>query len=130
MKLSIFTPFERVLETQSDKIIIPATIGRYCILPRHRDGVWALNIGILEYLSAENQPAYVGLNAGILTKCDEGLRILTEDAVVADTLSGLAPIVEARFKKISQDEPLARSALARLEAGIMRHMINMEPSHD
>lgn len=126
MRLSIFTPFEEILDIEAAKVVAPGTHGSFCCLPRHADGVWGLSIGILDYINTEGLRAYVGLNAGIAVKSGHNLRIATNDAVVSENLEQLRSVVDRKFHKISDDERRAQSALARLEAGLVRRLVDLE----
>ena len=126
MRLSILTPFDEILDIEAAKVVAPGTHGSFCLLPRHIDGVWGLTVGILDYTDTGGLHAYVGLNAGIMVKSGSNLRVATNDAVVSENLDQLRRIVDERFHKISDDERRAQSALARLEAGLVRGLAELE----
>ena len=126
MRLSILTPFEEILDVEVVKVVAPGAHGSFCFLPRHADGVWGLMIGILDFINTDGLHAYVGLNAGILVKSGSNLRVATNDAVVSGNLEKLRRVVDQRFHKISDDERRAQSALARLEAGLVRRLVDLE----
>jgi F-type H+-transporting ATPase subunit epsilon len=126
MKLFVITPFEEILDVEATKVVAPGAHGSFCFLPRHADGVWGLKIGILDYIGSDGLRAYVGLNSGIMVKSGHNLWIATNDAVVSENLEQLRSVVDQRFHKISDDERRAQSALARLEAGLVRRLVDLE----
>jgi len=126
MKLLIATPLELILETEIKKVIAPTELGSFCLLPRHADGVWRLKTGILEFVDSEDHHLFAGINAGIVVKCADTVRVATHEAVISGTLTRLRHIMAEKFHRITDDERRAQSALARLEAGVIRRIVDLE----
>ncbi len=56
------------------------------------------------------------------------MRVALRDAVAGEDLSNLREQVERRFVEIDEEMRQARSALARLEAGAVRRLVELEKS--
>lgn len=127
MRLKVITPTSLVVNREVVRIIGEAPEGSFGILPRHADYVSPLRPGILIYQESEgDHERFVGVNEGTLVKCGEEVLVSTRDAVEGDSLETLRNQVEEVFLKLDEHERMARTALARLEAGIVRRMIDLD----
>ena len=128
MHLKVLLPSEVLVDIQVSKIIAEAENGFFCLLPKHVDFVAALIPSILYYfpLAATSQKeCFVAINEGALVKCGADVLVSVQDALVGEELASLRLAVEQRFHYLNEQEKTARSALARLEAGVVRHFIEM-----
>lgn len=126
MRLKIFLPTEVLVDENATKVVAEAENGSFGILPRHIDFVAALVPGVLEYLDADGRERFVGTDHGILVKQGENVLVSTRNAVAGDDLATLRDVVEERFLELDDRERSARSALARLEAGVVRRFIEFQ----
>ncbi|WOJ93126.1 F0F1 ATP synthase subunit epsilon [Congregibacter variabilis] len=126
MHLRLMLPTEVLIDEQVIKIIAEAENGSFCLLPRHADFVSSLVPGVL-YVSKENgEEVFAALDHGILVKCGDEVLVSTVNAVRGDDLEKLKSTVAEQFLTLSDHERIARSALARLEAGTIRRFIELE----
>lgn len=126
MKLKILLPTHILLEETISKVIADAANGSFCIKPRHIDFVSALVPGLLIFVNDKAEEVFVALDEGILVKCGEEILISTRHAVVGKNLLTLKTMVDSDFRQLDEHERLARTALSRLEAGMVRHFIDLE----
>ena len=126
MKLKILLPTHILLEESVSKVIADAENGSFCIKPRHVDFVSALVPGLLIFTNALAEETFVAIDEGILVKCGEEVLVSTRHAVPGKNLQTLKKMVDSDFRKLDEHERLARTALSRLEAGMVRHFIDLE----
>jgi F-type H+-transporting ATPase subunit epsilon len=101
-------------------VVAEAPDGHFGMLPGHVDYVTELVPGVLTYETEEGAERFVAVSAGTLVKCGEEVRVAVRGAVEGDDLAALRARVEAEFRRRDEDERVARAALARLEAGMIR----------
>ncbi len=126
MRLKIVTPTEIFLDEPVEKIVAEAPNGAFGMLPRHIDFVSALKPGVLAYQRSDGGERYVGIDNGTLVKCGDTVFVATRNAIAGDNLETLRDRVEAKFLQLDEKERIARTALARLEAGVIRRFIELE----
>lgn len=126
MRLKILLPTEVLLDVKVSKVVAEARNGSFGILPRHIDFVAGLEPGIVAYVAEDGWESFVGIDEGILVKQGKDVMVSTGRAVTGDNLGNLRQVVEDRFLELDEHERLARSALARLEAGVVRRFIDLE----
>lgn len=125
MHLRVLLPTQVLLDRPVAKIVAEAENGHFGLLPRHIDFVAALVPGVLAYVTPEGAERYLGIDEGILVKCAGRVMLSTRDAVQGDDLESLRQTVRRRYLELDERERAARSALARLEAGVVRRFIEL-----
>lgn len=122
MRLEIITPERVCLDRTVARIVAEAPEGHFGILPRHIDFVTELVPGILVYEAAGDGRGehFVAVNSGTLAKCGAHVSVAVRAAIEGDDLAELRHRVETEFRRQDEEERLARSALARLEATMVR----------
>jgi len=125
MKLKVLIPNEVYLDRDVTKIIAEAENGQFCLLPRHVDFVAALVPGLLTY-EADGEQLFVAIDEGILVKCGPEVLVSTRSAVAGRDLGTLTRIVRKQFEVLDERERLARTATARLEAGLVRRFMDFD----
>jgi len=120
MILKVLLPTEVLINEPVLKIIAEAGNGSFCLEPRHVDFVAALVPGLLTFYPLNGGEVFLGVDAGTLVKCDAEVLVSVRDAVRGTELSQIRQAVENRFRQLDETERLARSAVSRLEAGIIR----------
>ena len=128
MKLVVVTPEERLFDADVVKVIAEATNGSFGMLKRHIDIVAPLAPGILTFEDATGKTGYFGVDEGILVKCGEEVSVAVRRATFSRDLAELRRIVKEEFQAFDAVERAARGALTRLEAGVMRRMVELERS--
>lgn len=126
MHLKLLLPTEILIDEPVSKVIAEAANGSFCLLPRHIDFVAALVPGILSFDNADGLENFVVIDQGTLVKCGKQVLVSTLNAVRGTDLEQLQAIVEQRFLQLDEHERVARTALARLEAGTIRGFIELE----
>lgn len=126
MNLKVALPTIVLVDEPVQKIVAEAENGSFGILPRHIDFAAALVPGVLIYLDAESRERFLGIDEGTLVKCGDEVMISARNAVEGDDLQNLRRQVETAFVLLDERERSARSALARLEAGIARRFVELK----
>ena len=126
MQLKVQIPGEVFIDEPVQKIMAEAQNGFFCLEPRHIDFVAALVPGLIIYLAEDGAEKILATDEGILVKCGQEVLISTFSAIPGKDLDSLRQMVTNYFKNQNEEERLARSAAARLEAGIVRRFIEME----
>jgi F-type H+-transporting ATPase subunit epsilon len=125
MRLRIATPQHIVLDAEVRRVVAEAPNGFFGMLPNHVDFVSELVPGVLVY-ETEAGDHYAGIAAGTLVKCADEVRVAVRSAILEDDLGRLTQRVTEEILREDEDERAARSALARLEAEIVRHFLDLE----
>ena len=126
MRLKVLLPHEVLVDEDASKIIAEAENGSFCLKPRHVDFVAALAPGLLSFVDAAGGEVFLAVDEGILVKCGAEVLVSCRNAVRGEDLGQLQQIVDQRFTALDEQERLARSAVARLEAGMVRRFIEFE----
>lgn len=126
MRLKLLTPTETVMDEVVVKINAEGPNGLFCLLPRHRDWVATLVPGILGLTTPDGGEAFVAVDQGVLVKCGHEVLVSVRRAVRDGDLAGLRQVVETRFRRYDDQEKAARSAVARLEAGVIRRFLELQ----
>lgn len=127
MRLKVLTPTGVLIDTLATKIVAEAANGHFCLLPRHVDFTAALVPGILYYCTAETgEEALVAVDEGMLVKCGAEVLVSAFSAVHGTDLATLQATVAETFMSLDEDARRARSALARLESGVLRRLAALE----
>lgn len=125
MRLKVLVPAEILIDEPVIKIIAEAENGVFCIKPRHIDFVAPLVSGLLLYVSPRGEERWLGVDEGTLVKCADEVRVSVRHAIREDNLERLKAVIEERFQHLNETERMARSALARLEAGVVRRFLEL-----
>lgn len=119
-------PTSVLLDAPAAKVVAEAENGAFAVLPRHVDFLAALRPGVLAYTTESGPERFVGHDVGIFVKCAGEVRISTGRAFASDDLGALRRIIDREFMTLDDHERTARSALARLEAGMVRRLMELE----
>lgn len=126
MRLKVVTPTRTVLDAEATRILADGPEGAFGILPRHVDYATRLNAGILVFVGADGAERFLGVIEGTLVKCGPDVLVSTPRAIEGEDLGSLEERVAEAFAALDEEERVARTALARLEAGIVRRFIDLE----
>ncbi|MDX1433638.1 MAG: F0F1 ATP synthase subunit epsilon [Gammaproteobacteria bacterium] len=126
MHLRILLPTEVLVDEAVTKIVAEAANGSFCLLPRHIDFVAALLPGILSFWTAGAGECFAATDEGTLVKCGHRVLVSTFNAVRGTDLEALRETVAERYLSLDEHERLARTALARLEAGTIRRFMELQ----
>lgn len=125
MQLKVVLPTHALIDEPATKITAEAANGSFTLLPRHIDFIAALVPGILLFVDAGGSERYLGIDDALLVKCSDSVVVATARAVEGANLAELEQTVEQKFRTLDEQESAARSALARLEAGVVRRFIEL-----
>ena len=126
MRLLVHVPGEVVLDQAAARIEAEGPHGFFTLLPNHIDMVTALQPGLLRHVTAEGAEHFLGVDEGVLVKCGAEVRVALRGAIRSDTLEGLRDAVTRQFLALDDHEQAARGALARLETGAVRALMEIE----
>lgn len=125
LRLKVLLPTQVLLDREVGKVVAEAPNGSFGLLPHHIDFVAALTPGILLY-EADGRELFLAHDEGVLVKCAQEVLVSTRGAVAGEDLGELREAVRSRYLQLDEKERLARSALARLEAGVVRRFIELQ----
>jgi len=126
MKLTVWLPTEVLLEESVTRIRAEAENGWFGLLPRHIDFVTALVPGVLRFQKQDRAEEYLAVDHGILVKCGPDVSISTRNAVRGTNLEQLKRDVETQFREREEAEKKAREFEAKLEADLVRRLMEAE----
>jgi F-type H+-transporting ATPase subunit epsilon len=126
MRLEVLLPWRVLVDREVTKIVAEAENGWFSLLPRHADFVAALVPGLLVYTTAGGAEGFVALDQATLVKCGAEVLVSAWRGATGDDLATLREVVEHEFLRLDDRERVARSALARLEAGVVRRFVELE----
>lgn len=125
MRLRLNVPERVLIDEPVTKVVADAANGSFGMRPRHLDWVAALVPGILSYWTPAGEERFVAVDEGMLVKCEQTVFVSVRDAVLGEDLETLRDTVQSRFLELDEHARTARSALARLEAGVVRRFIEL-----
>ncbi len=125
MMLKLILPSGVLLKQEAVKVVAEAQNGSFCLLPRHVDFVAALVPGILSLTAPNGEESFFAVDEGILVKRGPEVLVSTWNAVQGK-LGELRQAVRAQFRELDEDEQKARRALDRLEASLLRQIVEWE----
>jgi F-type H+-transporting ATPase subunit epsilon len=125
MRLRIVLPTQVLVDTSVRKVVAEAENGSFALLPRHIDMVTALVPGILAYVDDDGRQHLVGIDEGILVKCGHEVQIASGRAIRGSSLKTLKREIERWFHEVDEQAASARTAMARLEAGVIRRFTEL-----
>ncbi len=126
MRLKVALPTEILIDREVIKVIAEAENGSFCLLPRHVGFAAALVPGVVSFVSPEGHEEFVAVDKGILVKCGPEVLISTGNAVIGPDLGALKTTIEEKFRVLDDREKKARSAVAKLEANLVRKFLELE----
>ena len=126
MRLEVFIPTALLVSVAAVKVVAEGPEGYFALLPRHLDVAAALTPGLFVYVTATGEERFLGIDEGVLVKCGAEVRVSVFDAFESDDLASLRADVASCFLSLDEHERRARTALARLEAGAIRHVLEFE----
>jgi F-type H+-transporting ATPase subunit epsilon len=126
LQLKLLMPTRVVVDAPASKLVAEAENGWFCLLPRHVDFVAALTPGVFIYWTHEGHEQLLAIDEGTLVKCGSEVLVSVRNAMRGTSLERLKDVAEQDFRARGDRERQARSALARLEAGTLRRLGQLE----
>jgi F-type H+-transporting ATPase subunit epsilon len=100
--------------------------GSFGLLPQRLDCVAALSPGILSYSTSAGSEVFVAVDEGILIKTGADVLVCVRHAIEGSDLGNLRQAVEREFIKLDDRQRSVRSALAHLESGFVRRLVEFQ----
>ncbi len=126
MKFKVRLPAEVLLEEDVQRIKAEAENGWFELLPKHIDFVTALVPGVLTFEPSGKPEQYLAVDHGILVKCGAEVSVSTRNAIRGTNLTQLRKDVELQFIERAEKEKAARALEAKLEADLVRGLLEVE----
>jgi F-type H+-transporting ATPase subunit epsilon len=127
MNLRILLPYGVFAEKADvSRIVADTTDGSYGLLPNRLDCVAALSPGILTYEAKDIGTVYVGIYQGVLVKAGTQVTVSVRRAVGGSDLAQLKDTVDRDFLKLDEQERNVRTAVAKMESGLMERLAEFE----
>lgn len=120
MQVTLRVPTHEIFSGAATRLFAVAENGAFGILPNHVDYVTALAPSVLILTLADGRELFFGIDEGVLVKKGHEVDIAIRRGVQGEDLDTLNDTVLASFIEVDEEERVARSALSRLEAGIVR----------
>lgn len=120
MKVNIRLPTRLLFTGEATRIYAVAENGAFGVLPNHTDFVTSLVPSVLILTTVTGEELYFGIDQGLFVKQGHTAEIAVRRGLQGDDLATLSDSIEATFTEVDEEERAARSALSRLEAGIVR----------
>jgi F-type H+-transporting ATPase subunit epsilon len=126
MRLAVLLPWRVLVDQEVTTVVAEAENGWFCLRPRHVDFVAALVPGVLVFTTAAGAEGLAAIDHGLLVKCGAEVLVSTWRGATGADLGTLRAVVEREFLALDDRQRAARSALARLEAGVVRRFVELE----
>jgi len=126
MTLKVRLPSEVLFEEEVSRIRAEAENGWFGLLPKHIDFVTALVPGVMTFQPCGKAEEYLALDRGVLVKCGAEVSVSTRQAVRGKSLPELKQQVERQFLAQRERERAARALESKLEADLVRRLLEAE----
>jgi F-type H+-transporting ATPase subunit epsilon len=128
MRLRIIAPTRVEVDEEVDSVSVHAEDGAFGLLPHHVDFVSVLVPGLLGYGQGERE-RFVAVDGGLLVKRGSEVHVATPRATHGAELGDLRRLVRELISVRSEQEERARRALGKLEADVVRRIVELEGKH-
>lgn len=120
MQVTLRLPTHTIFDGMAVKLFAVAENGAFGLLPNHIDHVTSLLASVLVLTTEDGKELFFGIDEGVLVKIGHDVDIAVRRGVQGKDLDTLNDTVLSSFVEVDEEERVARSALSRLEAGIVR----------
>ncbi len=126
MAVCLRLPTRVLYQGKARKLFAVAENGAFGMLPNHIDFVTSLVPSVLILTLDHGSEQIFGIDEGILVKKGDQVDIAIRRGVRGEDLDSLQDSVRRNFIEVDEDERVARSALSRLEAGMVRRFADLQ----
>ncbi len=120
MRVRVRLPGGSLFDGVATRLNAVAQDGAFGILPNHTDFVTGLVPSVLLVAQPDGVEKIFGIDEGLLIKTGHKVEIAVRRGVKSPDLETLQRTVGEFFETVEDDERIARSALSRLEANMVR----------
>lgn len=120
MRVSLRLPARLLFEGPATRLTATAMNGGFGILPNHVDFVTALVPSVLLVTQPDGRERIFGIDDGLLVKKGHDVQVAVRRGVESDDLATLQDAAARSFAEMEDEEKVARAALSRLEADMVR----------
>jgi F-type H+-transporting ATPase subunit epsilon len=125
MQVTLRLPTRMLFDGRATRLAAVAQNGAFAILPNHTDFVTALVPSVLTLTAPNGDELIFGIDKGLLVKKGHVVDVAIRRGVQGKSLETLRETVKSTFVQIDDDERVARTALSRLEANIVRRFADL-----
>lgn len=133
MRLKTLMPSGVVVDEEISRIRFEAGNGSYTFLPNHADFVTAVVPGIVSFNpvsgAEKGKEVFMACDQGILVKEGDTVLLSVRRAIIHDDLNVLAKAIGEEFKKVEEERKTVNAAMARLEVGLTRGLLQLNARH-
>ncbi len=127
MNLKILLPFEVFADkTDVSRIVAEGSEGSFGLLPHRLDCVAALVPGILTYETRMDGTIYVAVDEGVIVKAGVDVVVSVRHAIDGTDVGQLHDAVKRQFLTLDESERNVRTALAKMESGLIGRFAEFE----
>lgn len=126
MTVSVQLPTQTLYQGTASRLYAVAENGAFGMLPNHIDFVTALVPSVFIVVTSDGEELIFGIDEGILVKKGHQVDVAVRRGVRGEDLASIKDTVYRNFIAVDEDERVARSALSRLEAGIVRRFAELQ----
>ena len=125
IEAALHTPSRAIFNGSILRINAVSSNGGFGILPNHVDFVTTLVPSVLVLTLSDSTERFFGIDEGLLIKQGHNVKMVVRRAVESDDLDSLTTTVADSFIDMEDEERIARTALSRLEANMVRRFVNL-----
>ena len=125
MQVTLRLPTRTLFDGRAIELAAVAQDWAFGMLPNHTDFVTALVPSVLTLTVPGGEELFFGIDEGLLVKKGHSVDVAIRRGVQGESLETLRETVENTFVQIDEDERVARTALSRLEANIVRRFADL-----
>lgn len=122
MRLRVILPTQIALDEEVEIVNAQGRNGAFGLLPHHVDFVSVLVPGLIGYRH-EGREFFVGVDGGLLVKRDSMVYVATPRATHGTNLGDVRRLIRETFTKRDEQEERALRALRKLEADMVRRIV-------
>lgn len=125
MRVVLRLPTQTLFEGAATRLTARAVDGAFGLLPNHIDLVTALAPCLLLVETPAGAERVFGVDEGVLVKKGPAVDVAVRRGVESADLASLRDTVRRRFIEMDEEERVARTALSRLEADMVRRFAGL-----
>lgn len=125
MQVRLRLPSAVLFDGAATQLQAEAEDGGFGILPNHVDFVTALVPSVLLLTEPDGRERFFGLDEGVLVKKGHTVEVAARRGIESEDLESLRDSVVRSFTELEDEERVARAALSRFEAEMVRRFASL-----